>query len=413
MFYFRKAFLNIRRYWTKSLLAICTCMLIVVFLYLFFSGLKVNLAQLAALPEALPIEAQIRNLNGTLTSGMMIKESVIQALEDSEYVKDLSYTAEMAAVTGEVSEETAAEMGQGDMTFPKILGVNRVDALAGLPAEAFTFASDANAGMLEGAEPVCVIRQEDLDAQGLSVGDSIRMTLFYISYPYDNVMNKLYLLGVYDVRIIGSFRVPASDTETRSVQVMFPVKWLRAEQAKAGSLFFADSAHFQVANPLELNAFKAEMHVAGLMSIISEANGSQRGNALTVNDETFIKTAARLKENIALTQILTPFVVVIVGFLGFVASYLLLQSRRPEIAIMRSLGVSRKSCFGMLLFESAVLELSGSLAGVAAASFLVNMDATLGLGVVVPFFVVYMAGTAVALAMLGRFSVMQVLTALD
>ena len=67
----------------------------------------------------------------------------------------------------------------------------------------------------------------------------------------------------------------------------------------------------------------------------------------------------------------------------------------------------------MLLFESAVLELGGSLAGVAASAFLVDMDASLGLGVVVPFFFVYMAGTAVALAMLGRFSVMQVLTALD
>ena len=394
-------------------MAICTCMLIVVFLYLFFSGLKVNLAQLAALPEALPIEAQIRNLNGTLTSSMMIKESVIQALEDSVYVKDLSYTAELAAVTAEISEEAAAELGQGNMTFPSCLGVNRVDALPGLPAEAFTFASDANSGMLGGAEPVCVMRKADLDVQGLSVGDNVRMTLFTITYPNDNAMNKLYWLGVYDVRIIGSFEVPVSETDTRTAQVIFPVKWLRKEQAKAGSLFFADSAHFRVANPLELNTFKTEMDEAGLMPIISEANGSQRGNALTVNDETFIKTAARLKENIALTQILTPFVVVIVGFLGFVASYLLLQSRRPEIAIMRSLGVSRRSCFGMLLFESAVLELSGSLAGVAASAFLVDMDASLGLGVAVPFFFVYIAGTAVALAMLGRFSVMQVLTALD
>jgi hypothetical protein len=41
------------------------------------------------------------------------------------------------------------------------------------------------------------------------------------------------------------------------------------------------------------------------------------------------------------------------------------------------------------------------------------MDAVLGLGVGIPFFVVYMAGTAVALKMLGKFSVMQLLTALD
>ena len=80
---------------------------------------------------------------------------------------------------------------------------------------------------------------------------------------------------------------------------------------------------------------------------------------------------------------------------------------------MRSLGVSQRSCFIMLLFESAVLELAGSLAGVAAALLLVKVDFVLGLAVVVPFFAVYMAGTAVALIMLGRFSVMQVLTALD
>lgn len=388
-------------------------MLIVVFLYLFFSGLQVNLKQLEDLPGALPIEAGIRNLNGTLTSGMMIKESVIQALEDSGHVKDLGYTAEMTALIGEVSEEAASEMGQRDMTFPSCLAVNRAEALPGMSAGDFTFASDAGAADLEGAQPVCAMRQEDLDEQGLSVGDSVRMTLFTVTYPYDNAMNKLYPLGVYDVRIIGSFRVPVGEAVTRTAQVIFPVKWLRAEQAKAGSLFFADSAHFRVANPLDLNAFKTEMHEAGLMSIISEANSSQRGNALTVNDETFIKTAARLKENITLTKILTPFVVVIVGFLGFVASYLLLQSRRPEIAIMRSLGVSRRSCFGMLFFESAALELGGSIAGVAVSSLLVHMDTPLGFGVPVPFFAVYMAGTAVALAMLGRFSVMQVLSALD
>ena len=51
--------------------------------------------------------------------------------------------------------------------------------------------------------------------------------------------------------------------------------------------------------------------------------------------------------------------------------------------------------------------------GVAAALILVKVDFVLGLAVVVPFFAVYMAGTAVALIALGRFSVMQVLTALD
>ena len=54
------------------------------------------------------------------------------------------------------------------MTFPSCLGVNRVEALPGIPAEEFTFAEGADSGMLEEAKPVCVMRQEDLDGQGLS-----------------------------------------------------------------------------------------------------------------------------------------------------------------------------------------------------------------------------------------------------
>ena len=388
-------------------------MLIVVFLFLFFSGLLVNLQQMEALSEAIPIEARISNLNGTMSSGMMIQERVIQALEDSGYVTDLQYTSEIAAVMGEVSGDEAAKMERGDITFPLGLGVNRSEALTGAPAEGFTFAEGAGSELLTGTESVCVIREQEMEELGLAVGDSIRVTLFSVTYPGDNAMKNYNRLGVYELRIVGSFRIPVSEIATRAAQMIFPVKWQREIQEQAGSTFFADSARFRVAKPLDLNAFKAEMDEVGLLPVISEANSSQHGIALTVNDETFIKTATRLRENITLTQILMPFIVVIVGFLGFVVSYLLLQSRRPEIAIMRSLGVSRRNCFGMLLFESAILVISGSLAGVIVASFLVDMDTVLGLGVGISFFVVYMAGTAVALKMLGKFSVMQLLTALD
>lgn len=394
-------------------MAVFSCMLIVMFLFLFFSGLLTNLRQLEALSEALPIEARISNLNGSLSSGMMIQERVIQALEDSGYVADLNYTSEIAAAMGEVSGDEAAKIERGEMTFPLGLGVNRAEALLRVPAEGFTFAEGAGSDLLTGTEPVCVIREQEMDQLGLSVGDSIRVTLFSVTYPGDNSMKKYNRLGVYELRIVGSFRIPEGETVTRSAQMIFPVRWQRKIQEQAGSMFFADSARFRVAKPLDLNAFKAEMDEAGLLPVISEANASQHGVSLTVNDETFIKTATRLRENITLTELLMPFIIVIVGFLGFVVSYLLLQSRRPEIAIMRSLGVSRRKCFRMLLFESAIPVISGCLAGVVASAFLVDMDAVLGFGVGIPFFVVYMAGTAVALKMLGKFSVMQLLTALD
>lgn len=411
MFHFRKAILNIKRHWTKSLLAVSTCMLIVVFLLLFFRGLETNLKQLETLPAAIPIEARISNLNGSLSSGMMIRETIIDALDESTYVADLNYTAELAATPVEIAEEETTD--SDSFTFPLCLAVNRVEAYPVLTTGTTQFMQGAGATDLAGTEPVCMFRVQELTSMGLSVGDKIQLTLYNITYPGDNAMKMFHRLGAFEVTIIGSFEPAVSDSLTRPAQVVFPVGWLRAVFAQQQVMFFADSAHFRVIRPLELNSFKAEMDKIGLLPVISQANQTQRGTSLTVNDETFIKAATRVKENITLQKMIMPFIILIVGLLGFVVSYLLLQSRRPEIAIMRSLGVSQRSCFIMLLFESAVLELAGSLAGVAAALLLVKVDFVLGLAVVVPFFAVYMAGTAVALIMLGRFSVMQVLTALD
>lgn len=386
-------------------------MLIVVFLLLFFRGLETNLRQLGALPAAIPIEARINNLNGTLSSGMMIRESVIDALDQSAYVADLDYTAELTATIGEMSEDEATDAGV--FTFPLCLGVNRAEAYPDLTSGEALFTQSTGSDVLSGTEPVCVMRKQELDEQGFVLGDKVQMTLFNITYPGDNAMRKFHQLGVYEVAIVGSFDPMKSESSARPAQVIFPVGWLRAIYAEKDVMFFADSAHFMVAHPLELNRFKAEMEKVGLLPVISQANSTQRGTSLTVNDETFIKAATRLKESITMQRMLMPFVILIVGLLGFVVSNLLLQSRRPEIAIMRSLGVTQKSCFVMLLFESAILELSGNLAGIVAASLLVDVSVALGFAVVVSFFAVYMAGTAVALVLLGRFSVMQVLTALD
>ncbi|MEN6419687.1 MAG: FtsX-like permease family protein [Clostridiaceae bacterium] len=386
-------------------------MLIVVFLLLFFRGLETNLRQLNALPDAIPIEGRIHNLNGTLSSGMMIQERVVDALDQSAYVADFDYTSELSAAMGDLVEDETTDAS--DFTLPLCLGVNRAEAYPVLTATEVLFRPGDGPKELAGAEPVCVMQKQKLNELGFAVGDKVRMNLFNITYPGDNAMKKFHRLGEYDVTIIGSFDPTLGDGSARPAQVVFPVAWLRSIYAQKEVMFFADSARFRVVHPLELNRFKEEMKVIGLMPVISQANSTQRGTSLTVNDETFIKAATRLKENISLQRMIMPFVILIVGLLGFVVSNLLLQSRRPEIAIMRSLGVSQKSCFVMLLFESAILELSGSLAGVVAASLLVDVDVLLGLAVVAPFFIVYMAGTAVALIFLGRFSVMQVLTALD
>lgn len=218
-------------------MAVFTCMFIVVFLFLFFSGLALNLRQLDTLSEAIPIDARISNLNGTSRSEILVKESVIQALEDSKHVTDLNYTAQIAIVLGDVTEEAAAAMGQGDMTFPFGLGVNRMDALYEVSEAEISFMEGSGPEVLAGADPVCVMSEQEMGEKGLAPGDTVRVTLFSTTYPNDNAMKKYIRLGGVDVRIVGSFRIPTGGNAARTVQVIFPVKWIRQIHTQAGVMF--------------------------------------------------------------------------------------------------------------------------------------------------------------------------------
>ncbi|MDF3001875.1 MAG: transporter permease [Bacillota bacterium] len=414
MFAIRNALLNAKRHKLKSILVILACMLIVIFLFLYIGGLEANSRMLENLPEAITIPARISNLSGTLSTGMMIKESVIKGIEESDYIADYFYTAELGAALGAIPEDKVSEMEQGRMNFPLCLGVNRLSAYTDLNEEDVTFIDGYGPEMLESDEPVCIVRDRDLALWQINTGDTIDLTLFYIIYPNDNAVKDFRWMGIYPVKIIGSSRdIVKPDAERRSMQVIFPVKWLQKLSHQRETMFFADAARFRIAKPLELNAFKDEMKELGLMSVISQAKPAQRGIALIVSDETFIKAATRLKENISLMKSFMPFLLIVVGLVGFVVSYLLLHSRKPEFAVMRSLGVSKKSCFIILFFEYAILDLAGSCLGVLAIAAFSSLTVSLTAVVVTLFFCAYMAGTAAALVMLNRFSVMEVLSALD
>lgn len=67
------------------------------------------------------------------------------------------------------------------------------------------------------------------------------------------------------------------------------------------------------------------------------------------------------------------------GFMLFVALAQALEDRRYDLAILRALGASRRRVAAVLLIESFVLTLAGTLAGVALAH-----AAALGIGLVVP-----------------------------
>ncbi len=80
---------------------------------------------------------------------------------------------------------------------------------------------------------------------------------------------------------------------------------------------------------------------------------------IVIDDAIFNNAVAGLKQQIQYTNTLYPFLYVLVGVIAFVVSYLLVVSRRMELAILRGLGATSATTFLSFFLEQSFLCLLG------------------------------------------------------
>jgi len=83
--------------------------------------------------------------------------------------------------------------------------------------------------------------------------------------------------------------------------------------------------------------------------------------SLVVYDSTYNEVTDRLRQNILLVDVTTPFIYVLSALVGFITSYTLTLRRMPELAVIRSIGINKKDVFSGVLMEQTVLCLSGAV----------------------------------------------------
>jgi hypothetical protein len=122
-----------------------------------------------------------------------------------------------------------------------------------------------------------------------------------------------------------------------------------------------------IANNAHLNGFKRDAR--DFFAAVG-AIDARRAYALTVFDTTYHETLTRLRQNILMLRFSTPFIYILSVGIGFVASFLLTKRRKPEFAVMRSLGVGKAHLFAGALAEQIALCLAGAAAGSALYAYL-------------------------------------------
>ena len=123
-----------------------------------------------------------------------------------------------------------------------------------------------------------------------------------------------------------------------------------------------ESCSFNIRDNARLDEIKAALYEVFQEPKLS--NDLSTGYGLIVNDESYLATLDEIHSNISMLRILLPVLMILVGCIGFFASYMTTRSRQKEFGVMRCLGMNQRNIFSIVFFEQTVLALLGGGTGI-------------------------------------------------
>lgn len=409
MFIVKMILRNIKKHWKKSLLSIGISGLIVLFVSVYIQNMESNRMRLELLGTTIPVTGRVTNIDGSQEIGLKIDFEYLKKMQESGFTIDEVMTIQTYGEGADLPEE---EKPQRPTWFNT--STNSLSAFNSFSAKDVTFLPPYNEDIFSGKEAVCILRDQFMEEQGLKLGDEWELILHAPMYDGGGMENFKYKkLGYIKLKVAGSYynrwKGPSDDLPG----IITPLDFIVGVYEDAGLQCFASSARFALKEPLRINEFKERMLEIGFKSADVRKEYSRNGRAITMNDETFIRAATQLTKSLDMLRALAPILFIIIAVIGFIASYLLLQSRQYEFAIMRSLGTGKGRSFLILILESAVLSVAGCLLGALGNGVLLGTKPVVILLISLLFLAFYLSGTVIALFLLNRFNVMVILSKTD
>ncbi|WP_417109242.1 hypothetical protein [Hominenteromicrobium sp.] len=382
----------------RSVLVLCIAALLAACMAFYVGNIGVNKAALQSLSDSVPVTVRITSRNGAKTAGLNIEAKPFDHLTEAG-VHDVRCTAVAAGAFS--PEVRAQEMFLGGDTI--VRAGNSLEALE-LSADNLHFADGQSAAFLSGDSAQCVIGEDYAERTGLHPDDTLSLEIYTVRQSMNGTIYQM--IGDAALEIIGTHSAPGG------ADVILPVNFLRTEAETAGVSFLYDSCSALVDDSTHLKDFKAEMQKY-FMDINPSAEDPNAGDALSVEDELFVKTASRLRQNIALFQsMLVPFFALIIG-LVVLTTFLTMRSTRRDMAIARSLGVSKWRCAAPNFISTVLLDMLGCAVILPILSAALHIPALSAHAIFGLFTLCAALGTAAALLCLLRFDTLTLLTQVD
>ncbi len=404
MFYYLSY--SVKRRKIGNLVTMGISFMLVVLLHLYFGSIRSYQDQLRDLAENVPIYCQVSNLSGTLVNGLFTPKRIVDALEQSDQVKNLSYMVVMMAGEGDFKE---AEYSKYLQLY--VVGANNAKAVGELTDDMFSMEPELVEDFFASDRMECIVNEKVLTKRGWEIGDRICLKCYY--YDASSAFHKVEIHpmgGLVEVEIVATMEDLAGKTNAIRTDVVLPARTAQNIFKRFDLPFFADTVFFHVKDPLNLGAFKEEMKEIGFMEISSEAMESYPGCALMVRDANFITSATDLRRAIELMQSFFPVVCILVLLIGYVVSYLSGNSRKDEFALLRLQGLKKGRASVLFLSEQMLLVLAGSLVG-GLVMLLTEPAFSTAAAVNGVILIAYLIGAAAAYGQMSRGSVVYLLSA--
>ena len=251
-----------------------------------------------------------------------------------------------------------------------------------------------------------------LEAHGLSLGDAVDC---FVMFDYERVL-------MYDIKrstneipvpllIVGSYVQQEGKSNIYvPLSCYMPPDMLEGAEAPKGVspyfLFSFRTCRFYLTSARELDTVRKHLREYGFSAV---GRISANRTTLLLRDAAFLKLKENMERNIAMGRIMSVVISLLIVLLGFIVSWLMIFSRRPEFALMRGFGAGKRRVFASFFQEQAILSFSGCLLG-CAAFFRLYAGGIIQPLAVAAYLICYLIGTAVSVLMLGRADLMGLLT---
>lgn len=377
---------NITRAPARSILIACVSALIVCGMALYLRNIQVTEDALDDLARQMPVTVRVTNRDGYLHEGLRIRANDVDYLLESG-VRDPVYT---------VTEFTAEPIGS-------IYGTNTLDSLNGLSGSDFTFLEGWDESFPDSGKPMIALREDIARKNGWQLGDKFRLEFSVPDVDADTIKK----VGGYSVTLIATY-----PGERDTVKAVISADWLRniAGLSIPDNMFMYSSFSAVIEKPRELNAYKDKLGRNGFRERSAVADPGIEGDALSVEDEMYIKTSGELRESLDLFRaFLLPFFGLVTSIMAMV-TFLAMRSSRRQIAIASSLGRQKLRNAAAHFCSSVLVQLTGCLLAMLTMSLTLDLLPRQAGVTIAAFSLCAMGGTALALVFLFRFDTLTLLT---